>query len=80
MSNPLMLPEPNELRFSPRLLGVHERAILDRVEEQGLVTMADVMAATGALRESVRKRLGQLVKKGFLMPQGKGRAAAYRKA
>ena len=56
------------------------RAILDLVEKQEFVTVADVMAATGALRETVRKRLGQLVKKGFLMSQGKGRAAGYRKA
>jgi predicted transcriptional regulator len=49
-------------------------------KKQEFVTVADVMAATGALRETVRKRLGQLVKKGFLMSQGKGRAAGYRKA
>ena len=68
------------LEASLSRLGVHERAILDLVEKQGFVTVADVMAATGALRETVRKRLGQLVKKGFLMSQGKGRAAGYRKA
>ena len=72
--------EITALEASLSRLGVHERAILDLVEKQGFVTVADVMAATGALRETVRKRLGQLVKKGFLMSQGKGRAAGYRKA
>lgn len=51
------------LETSLSRLGFNERAILDLVEKQGFVTVADVMAATGALRETVRKRLGQLVKK-----------------
>ena len=49
------------LETSLSRLGFNERAILDLVEKQGFVTVADVMAATGALRETVRKRIGHLI-------------------
>ncbi len=56
-----------------------ERELLDLVEKLDRLSVAQAVAGTGAHRETVRKRLAGLVKKGFLVLDGRGRGAAYRK-
>ncbi len=60
-------------------LSAAEREILDMVETQGRVTVAQAVAHSGESRNTIRKRLGGLVEKGFLVLDGKGRGAGYRK-
>ena len=67
------------LKLTLQQLSAPERELLDLVEEQNRVSIAWAVAATGAHRETVRKRMAGLVKKGFLEIDGKGRGAAYRK-
>ena len=57
-----------------------ERELLALVEKLDRLSVAQAVAATGAHRETVRKRLAGLVKKGFLVLDGRGRGAAYRKS
>lgn len=56
-----------------------ERELLDLVESHGHLTVAQAVESTGSMRETVRKRLANLVTKGFLALEGKGRGAGYRK-
>ena len=56
-----------------------ERELLDLVEKLDRLSVAQAVDATGAQRETVRKRLAGLVKKGLLLLDGKGRGSAYRK-
>ena len=60
-------------------LSAHERELLDLVEKLDNLSVAQAVAATGAKRETVRKRLANLVNKGFLILDGRGRGASYRK-
>lgn len=60
-------------------LSAAERDLLDLVETRGRLTVAEAVLSTGASRNTLRKRLAQLVAKGFLMLDGKGRGSAYRK-
>jgi Fic family protein len=56
-----------------------ERKLLDLVESQGRLTVAEAVLRTGVNRNTLRKRLALLVGKGFLILDGKGRGSAYRK-
>ena len=67
------------LELTLQQLSGPERELLDLVETRDRISIAVAVAATGAQRETVRKRMAGLVKKGFLEIDGKGRGAGYRK-
>jgi Fic family protein len=60
-------------------LSSSERILLDHVAVHGRISVADAVALTGESRNTLRKRLAGLVAKGFLVLEGAGRGAAYRK-
>lgn len=60
-------------------LSAAERVLLDRVAATGRITVAEAVALTGESRNTLRKRLAGLMAKGFLVLEGAGRGAAYRK-
>jgi Fic family protein len=67
------------LQSSMSQLGAAERRLLEHVAGTGRITVAEAVALTQENRNTLRKRLAGLVAKGFLMLEGKGRSAAYRK-
>jgi Fic family protein len=67
------------LRQSLEQLAAPERELLHFVETLGRLSVVEAVARTGASRNTIRKRLAGLVTKGFLILNGKGRGAAYRK-
>jgi Fic family protein len=56
-----------------------ERSLLDHVALHGRISVADAVALSGESRNTLRKRLAGLVAKGFLVLEGAGRSAGYRK-
>ena len=64
----------NYQKLSPK-----EILILEYVEKHGRITTSDAHALLGIPRPTVKKRLAQLAKIGFLSPQGKGRGSYYEK-
>jgi Fic family protein len=60
-------------------LSTAERILLDRVATTGRISVAEAVALTGESRNTLRKRLAGLMAKGFLVLEGAGRGAAYRK-
>ncbi|MBP7950029.1 MAG: Fic family protein [Verrucomicrobiales bacterium] len=66
------------LEIKLRSLSEAERRLLTLIQEREALGLAAAVEATGANRETVRKRLARLVAKGFLAIEGKGRGAFYR--
>jgi Fic family protein len=51
--------------------------IIDLAQEHGQVSVADIVAATGGNRNTVKKRLGELLSGGYLQRGGKGKGTWY---
>jgi Fic family protein len=63
----------------PQAEGLHSDAlkILESARKNGRITTAEAEKLTGAPRPTVKTRLNELVRRGLLSPQGKGRGAWY---
>jgi DNA-binding IclR family transcriptional regulator len=51
--------------------------IIDLVHDHGQVSLADVVKATNANRNTAKKRLGELVAGGYLVSGGKAKGSWY---
>lgn len=63
----------------PQVEGLHPDAIkiLEATRQAGRITTGEAEELTGAPRPTVKTRLSELVKRGLLKPQGRGRGAWY---
>lgn len=68
-----------KIEREPQAEGLHPDAlkILEEARRNGRITTAEAEKLTGAPRPTVKARLAELVKRGLLLRQGKGRGSWY---